>query len=90
MRNLISAGTASLFLVLGAVNANAAPRNSAPAPDGAIKAATSPVPLIEGRSAYEIPAGAYGGLDVNDFGDPRINYGAPASAKDFGGTEYIR
>jgi hypothetical protein len=81
LRNLIMAGTAGLFLALGTASSNAAaPDSTEPQPDAR--------GIIEGRAAYEIPAGPYGRLG-NDFG-PGFNYGAPASSRDFGGTEITR
>jgi hypothetical protein len=89
MRNFIMAGTAGLFLALGAVSAQAVPQKSLEAPpDAAYEAIASANLLIEGRSAYETPTSVYGGLGGNDLGNPRANYGAPASAADFVGTEY--
>jgi len=82
MRNLVMAGTAGLFLALGADVAKAAATNSIhesqPDAHG----------IVEGRAAYEIPASPYGRLG-NDFG-PGFNYGAAASSRDFGGTEITR
>ena len=89
MRNFIMAGTAGLFLALGAVSAQAVPQKSLEAPpDAAYEAIASANHLIEGRSAYETPTSVYGGLGGNDLGNPGANYGAPASAADFVGTEY--
>ena len=89
MRNFIMAGTAGLFLAFGAISAQAVPQKSLDAPpDAAFEAIANANHLIEGRSAYEAPASVYGGLGGNDLGNPRANYGAPASAADFVGTEY--
>jgi hypothetical protein len=82
MRNLLMAGTSGLFLALGTVFAIAA------APDSTHQRQPEPRGIIEGRAAYENPASPYGRLG-NDFG-PGFNYGAPASARDFGGTEITR
>jgi hypothetical protein len=80
MRNLLFAGTAGLSLALGAAAAFAA--TSADAPKTA--------PLVEGRAAYVTPAGEFGQMG-NDFGPDfksfGKSFGAPASARDFGGAE---
>ena len=89
MRSFFLAGTAGLFLVVGAVSAHAVPQSAVQSPpDAAYEAITSANSLIEGRSAYETPTSVYGGLGGNDLGNPRANYGAPASAADFVATEY--
>jgi hypothetical protein len=88
MRNFIIAGSAGLFLALGAVSAHAVPQRSIEAPpDAAYEAISSANHLIEGRSAYETPTSVYGGLGGSDLGSPLANYGAPASAADFTGAE---
>jgi hypothetical protein len=87
MRNVIIAGATGLFLAFGAVNAQAAPQNSQQIPpDGAYEAIMSAMPLIEGRAAYE-DRSPYGGLAGNQLANPQVNYGAPASASDFVGSE---
>ena len=89
MRNYMVAGTAGLFLALGAVSAHAVPQNALESPpDAAYEAIASANTLIEGRSAYETPPSVYGGLGGNDLGNPLVNCGAPARAADFVGPEY--
>jgi hypothetical protein len=81
MRNLLLAGTAGLFVALGAANAYAVPQNSPYAtmvPPGAVDGYApddSPVygaplladPMVEGRSAYVDPD--------SDYVDPGYGYG---------------
>lgn len=76
MRNLLYAGTLGLSLASAAA-AVAATSVDAPKP-----AANQ---LVEGRAAYVTPISEFGQVG-NDFG-PGFNFGAPATAKDFGGAE---
>jgi hypothetical protein len=93
MKNIVTAGTAAFLLIVAAGSAHAIPQNSADEANGidaAGAASVTPVPLLEGRSAYETPAATpYGGLGGNDLGRPEANFGAPANAKDFSGIEFI-
>jgi hypothetical protein len=100
MRNLLLAGTAGLFLALGASGAYAVPPNSPYAtmvPPGAVDGAPpydEPVygdgdagPMIEGRAAYVDPGYAYG---APDYDDPGYGYdAAPVGGFWFGGGHHF-
>jgi hypothetical protein len=89
MRNFFLAGTAGLFVALGAMSAHAVPQTALGSPpDAAYEAIASANTLIEGRSVYETPTSVYGGLGGNDLGNSLGDYGAPAKAADFVGPEY--
>jgi hypothetical protein len=95
MRNLLIAGTAGLFLTLGAANAYAVPANSPYAtmvPPGLVDGATAPdnsmdymgsdPNLVEGRSAYIDPDYAYDDSGYDDYGP---QYYGPMGGGFYGG-----
>jgi hypothetical protein len=94
MRNLLMAGTAGLFLALGAASAYAVPQNSpyaTMAPPGAVDGYTqgngpmyNDEPMVEGRSAYVDPD--YGYSDPG-YADPAYVY--PDDGYSAGGPIYF-
>jgi hypothetical protein len=92
MKNILTAGTVAFLLFAAADAACAIPLKDADEASGIDSAGAvpaAPAPLLEGRSAYEMPANPYGGLGGNDLVRPGANFGAPANAKDFSGIEFI-